>query len=232
MAKRIVKRLLGLLGFEIRKIPQIEEPGSLLYSYLKADGSFDYERYRQIQTEGNRLKIGLVWAVEENIAFLSRYIVDTIGAPRFGICHGTRRGKEQEWFSRYLGCDVIGTEISDTADQFPRTIRWDFHEAKPEWQDAADFIYSNSFDHSYDPPKCLSTWMSCVRKGGLCFLEHSSLHGPSAVSELDPFGADIVQMPYLITMWGRGKYGVRELLTAPRKSNSAKYLHFIVIQRF
>lgn len=204
----------------------------MLYKYLKKDGSFDYEKYRQIQTEGNIWKIENVRVLEENIAFLSDYIENKIGTPRFGICHGTRRGKEQEWFRKYLGCEVIGTEISYSAEQFPYTIHWDFHETKPEWIEAVDFIYSNSFDHSYDPEMCLDAWMSCIRTGGLCIIEHSSLHGPSGASELDPFGADITLMPYLITTWGKGKYGVRELLEAPKLHENLRYLYFVVIQKF
>ncbi|MBK6621188.1 MAG: hypothetical protein IPG32_10020 [Saprospirales bacterium] len=50
-----------------------------------------------------------------------------------------------------MNCEVIGTEISDSASKFSHTIEWDFHEVKPEWIGRADFIYSNSFDHSYDP---------------------------------------------------------------------------------
>ena len=86
-------------------------------------------------------------------------MIDTV---EFGICHGTRRGKEQEWFRKYLGCGVIGTEISDTVEQFPHTIEWDFHETKAEWINSADFIYSNSLDHSYDPKKCLTACTGAV----------------------------------------------------------------------
>ena len=197
------------------------------------DGSFDYERYRQIQTEGNKRKILNVWASEENVAFVSAYIKELLGTPNFGICHGTRRGEEQRWFRKYLGCEVVGTEISDTAQQFADTIQWDFHKTKPEWIDATDFIYSNSFDHSYDPEKCLDAWMSCLRSGGICILEHSSSHGPSGVSKVDPFGADIVRMPYLITIWGKGKYGVRELIEAPTKhKRGLRYQCLIVILKF
>lgn len=154
---------------------------------------------------------------------------------RFGICHGTRRGKEQEWFRKYLGIDVIGTEISSTATTFPNTIQWDFHNVKTEWIDAVDFIYSNSFDHSFDPEKCLNAWMSCVRPGGFCILEHSTAHEASGASELDPFGASVVAMPYLIGTWSKGKYAVREVLAAPATTpaNLRKLTHisFIVIQR-
>jgi hypothetical protein len=204
--------------------------GFVLHEYLKEDGSFDYQKYKQAQIEGNKIKLDYVWVREENISFLSDYLRKTIGLPEFGICHGTRRGKEQEWFRKYLGCEVIGTEISDTAEQFPHTIRWDFHEAKPEWLESVDFIYSNSLDHSYDPEKCLSVWMSCLRKDGICIIEHSS--GDEAVSELDPFGAPIVLLPYLILKWARGRYGVRELIEAPAKGSCVNYLSFIVLQKF
>jgi hypothetical protein len=244
--KNVTRRLLQRAGYELRRIDAEREAseelirskfpvqdgdgGFALHRYLKEDGSFDYERYRQAQTEGNKIKLDYVWARKENIAFLSEYIRETIGQPSFGICHGTRRGKEQEWFRENLRCEVIGTEISDTAEQFPHTIRWDFHDAKPEWLDAADFIYSNSLDHSYDPEKCLNVWMSCVRSGGLCIIEHSS--DDEGSSEIDPFGAGIVLMPYLILKWGEGRYGIRELIEAPSKGSCVNYLYFIVIQKF
>jgi hypothetical protein len=211
-------------------------PAYTLHKYVKSDGTFDYERYRQVQIEGNRGKIGNVWVVEENIAYLADYLRPH--NPRFGICHGTRRGKEQEWFRKYLQCDVIGTEISDTAQQFPDTIQWDFHQVKPEWLGAVDFIYSNSFDHSYDPGQCLTAWMSCIRPGGLCIIEHSNMHDTMGASELDPFGASINLMPYLVAIWSKGKYAVREILDAPNDAavrphqKEQRYLKFIVIQNW
>jgi len=225
--KTLIKRAL----FHVRRHPTF-----ILHKYLSADGSFDYERYRKVQTEGNHQKLGNVWVVEDNIAFLANYLRRL--SPKFGICHGTRRGKEQEWFRTYLGCEVIGTEISDTAAQFPNTIQWDFHDVKPEWLGAVDFIYSNSFDHSYDPGKCLTAWMSCLRPGGVCIIEHSNMHDAMGASELDPFGASIHLMPYLITTWARGKYAVREILDAPNDAavrphlEEQRYLKFIVIENW
>jgi Methyltransferase domain len=205
----------------------------VLHKYLKPDGSFDYQRYRRLQTDTNKANIQSVWVQEENIAFAADYI-RRFGAPKFGICHGTRRGLEQTWFRKYLNnCEVIGTEISDTAAEFAHTIQWDFHDTKPEWIDAVDFIYSNSFDHSYDPEKCLNAWMRCVRPGGVCIIEHSSLHSPEGATEVDPFGADISIMPYLILTWARGKYWVRELLETPRRPTAfeVRYQYFVIIQR-
>lgn len=235
MLKRLVQGALGAAGLRLVRLPPGFDPGRgyTLYPSVGDDGEFDYERYREIQIAGNKQKRDLVWVIQENVEFLSRHIRERLDRePRFGICHGTRRGLEQQWFSENLGCEVIGTEISDTATQYPRTIHWDFHDVKPEWLDAADFIYSNSFDHTYDPQKCLDAWVSCVRRGGLCIIEHSSDHSFSGASELDPFGADIVQMPYLIATWGQGRYAVREILRAPVKPKKLSYLDFLVIQRF
>ncbi len=232
MHKKYIKSVFHRLGYELTKLkPSVEKQEIFkLHQYLRDDGSFDHDEYRRIQADGNRSKLDNVWVLEENISFLSDYIMNTIGAAKFGVCHGTRNGQEQKWFRKYLNCEVIGTEISDTAETFPNTIQWDFHEAKSEWVNSVDFIYSNALDHSYDPEKCLNVWMSCVRKGGICILEHTDAH--EECSKLDPFGAHIIQMPYLILTWGKGKYGVRELIQVSAKPASCKYLYFIVIQRF
>lgn len=205
----------------------------VLHSYLKNDGSFDYDNYKKIQEEGNKRKIDSVWVLEKNIKFLSDYIKDIVTPISLGLCHGTRRGKEQEWFKKYIndGVQVIGTELSETATDFKDTIQWDFHEVKPEWIDSVDFIYSNSFDHSYDPEKCLNAWMKCVRPGGVCILEHTDAHSPKGVNELDPFGAHLMQMPLLVAKWGAGKYSVREIIKAPTKGGNVDYVAFIIIQR-
>src|ERR1044072_1617531 len=140
MIKRTIKGLLHWLGYEIRNIKYQRPPrGYTLYRYVKNDGTFDYDRYRRVQIAGNHAKIDKVFATESNIRFLSTYIEKIIGQPRFGICHGSRRGKEQEWFRKYLGCEVIGTEISDSATEFPHTIQMDFHETKTQWVGAVDF---------------------------------------------------------------------------------------------
>lgn len=229
-----VKRVLAKSGYDIRRIDSALQQRQYynIYQYTKADGSLDYEKYRQVQIEGNKRKVAKAWVLEENVAFLARYIERVVGPPKFGLCHGTRRGVEQAWFKKYLHCDVLGTEISDTAKDFPDTVQWDFHEVKPEWIESVDFIYSNAFDHSYDPEKCMNAWMSCLRKGGICIIEHSSGHAADAATQLDPFGADIVVMPYLILTWASGKFGVREIIEAPKKSANIQYLSFIVVQRW
>ena len=234
---KVANRLIGRLRRSDKDHKEVNAKAPLdaeftLYGYLKKDGTFDYERYRRVQEEGNKRKLDKVWVIEKNIEFLAHYLKKRLGSVPFGICHGTRRGLEQEWFRKYLGADVIGTEISETATQFPHTIQWDFHKVKAEWINKVDFIYSNSFDHSYDPRKCLKAWMSCIRPGGYCIIEHSDGHHASGANQLDPFGAHLVQMPYLIALWGGGRFGVREILFAPVKKKELQYTAFIVIQNF
>jgi hypothetical protein len=201
-----------------------------LKTYLREDGSFDYARYKAVQEKGNRDKLEKSWVLPENIVFLSRYLREQLGDIRFGLCHGTRRGLEQQWFREQLGCEVIGTEIAESAKQFPHTIQWDFHQVKPEWLGAVDFIYSNALDHSYDPELCINRWMSCLRPGGICIVEHSSFDEPQYVSELDPFGASIFMMPYLMLKWGKGAFCVHEILDAPSQKRNLEYNNFLIIR--
>ena len=206
------------LGLSLNKLSVSK--GFALHEYKKPDGSFDYERYRAVQRRGNLEKLQNVWVDQTNINFLADYIKTKIGAVNFGICHGTRRGLEQKWFTEALGCKVIGTEISETATQFENTIQWDFHDVKPEWLSSVDFIYSNSFDHSFDPGKCLSAWMSCLKPGGICLLEHTNAHGVRSANELDPFGAELAIMPYLVVTWSAGRFAVTDILKAPNGAST------------
>ena len=163
--KTLIKRLLRKLGYEIRHLqPQsTRSNGYILMEYRKGDGSFDYEKYRRSKEDGKNSKLDQTWVIESNSKFLGDYIQKRISTGSFGICHGTRSGNEQKWLREALQCEVIGTEISDSATQFPHTIKWDFHQANPDWISKADFIYSNSFDHSYDPQSCLNTWIDSLR---------------------------------------------------------------------
>lgn len=197
-----------------------------LYHFRDADGNFDYERYKRVQTEGNKRKLQKTWARDEHIEFLSRYIRSQT-EPKFGICHGTRRGFEQERFRHHLGIDVIGTEISETASSFPHTIEWDFHEIKDEWIAAVDFIYTNALDHAYDPKRCVEQWMRCLRRGGLCIIEHSRRHTPASSKPLDPFGVTLPRLIELIDEWGGGSFAVKEILRD--FAEDERKTHFIVV---
>lgn len=202
----------------------------LLYEYKDKYGNFDYTLYKQIQEAGNKRKIASSWVTKEEIVFLSDYIKKKIN-PSTGICHGTRRGLEQMWFSENLSnIPVIGTDISETATDFPNTIQWDFHETNPDWAQKFDFVYSNSFDHSYNPGKALTSWMKTLKPQGICIIEHSQYHEPSAVNQLDPFGADLDIMPFLVLEWSKGAYSVREVITSPHPKGEYGFPKWLIIK--
>ena len=62
-----------------------------------------------------------------------------------------------------------------------------------------------------------------------CILEHTSGH--EHATQLDPFGAHISQMPYLILTWGKGKFYVREIIDDPSKPDTLMYIRYIIIER-
>ncbi len=160
-----------------------------LYRYGTGD-AVDLDLYRALQTAANKMKIENQWVPQAHIALLARYMLDQGARPRRGICHGTRRGAEQAWFREHLGAgaQVFGTEISDTAPDFPDTIQWDFHDVDPGWIGQMDLVYSNSWDHAHDPERAFAGWASCLAPGGFLLLDHGWNYQPGRVSAMDPFG--------------------------------------------
>jgi hypothetical protein len=152
----------------------------------------DMETYRQVQTLANKAKIDWRSVAPGEIAYLCRTLSDAgvkLGAV---LCHGTRNAAEQTFFRAQLpNAEIIGTEISDTASQFPMTIQWDFHETKPEWRGHFDLVFSNSWDHTYDPHKLFPAWLSCIAPNGALVLEWSTIHGKTTADVVDPFRASL-----------------------------------------
>src|ERR1700680_733226 len=172
---------------------RVEEGEHYKLVRFEKDGKLDYDLYRKVQTLGNREKLDWVSIQEENIAHLCRALESRIPHIRFVLCHGTRNAAEQKFFQAHLKAPAttLGTEISDSACEFPMTIEWDFHEVKPEWSGAVDVVFSNSWDHTYDPHKLFPAWLSCLAPRGVMALEWTNKHADTAESALDPFRAEL-----------------------------------------
>jgi SAM-dependent methyltransferase len=155
----------------------------------------DYETYRKVQEEGNKAKLQAQFVKKGHIFYLAKWMTEAraeAGGDKisFGLCHGVRRGKEQAWFRKKLeGANVIGTDISETAKDYENTVQWDFHDDNPDWQGRADFVYSNSWDHAYDPGRAFRAWAMCLKPGGYILIDHTRGHMPKSSNVLDPFGA-------------------------------------------
>ena len=222
--------LIRAINFPLRSVGFCLVPRqNLLMTYQHDYGVEGYEKYRKVQIFHNKRKISEVWADAETLGVISDYIKKHVPVVRSGICHGTRRGYEQAEFSRQLGCPVIGTEISDSARQFENTVQWDFHEQKEEWRNRFSFVYSNSIDQAFDPKMALSTWAAQLEESGLLFLDHTMVHSPAAASEMDPFGAHPMVMPYLLFNWGRNEYRLVDILELAHEKK--RHVWIFVIRR-
>ena len=59
----------------------------------------DYDEYKKIQIQGYRAKVNThSWVDKYSVRGLASYIFDYNSDVSFGLCHGTRRGLEQEEF--------------------------------------------------------------------------------------------------------------------------------------
>jgi SAM-dependent methyltransferase len=175
----------------------------LLYQHDYGAGG--YEAYRRAQIFHNKRKFDRVFADKLTLEVVADYLRSR--RPQRGICHGARNGWEVARLKELLGCEMIGTDISDTASSVPDMVQWDFHEVNPEWIGRFDFVYTNSLDQAFDPEKALAAWIGQLAPGGQLLVEHTMMHGTAKKGEMDPFGAHPMLMPYLIFEWGRGKDG-------------------------
>lgn len=192
-----------------------------------------YEEYVAAQVEGNKRKLKNSYVDPVSLDYLTNYLVEDLKLlPTEVICHGTRRGLEQKYFrdsfkKRGTDINIIGTEISPTAVDYPDTIQWDFHEVKPEWKSNIDLVYSNSFDHSYKPIECLDTWISCLSWKGVCVLEYSA-ECDTKSGATDPFAASLEEYKEFI----EEKYKIVSILTnegLTDKGETHKGLRYFII---
>ena len=161
-----------------------------------------YEEYVKVQTAANIKKLNYCWAQQSTMTKISKLYPEAKDI----LCHGTRNGSEIKFFKHaykdMFGANIIiGTEISETATQFPDTYQHDFHEVKDEWVGKFDIIYSNSFDHSYDPVKALDTWTKQLKPTGVLVVE--LMRGVNNVSsEMDPLSLSIPEYKELVREYG------------------------------
>jgi hypothetical protein len=80
----------------------------------------------------------------------------------------------------------IGVEINPMAR---RSDIWvgSYDATPPEWDGQFGIVYSNAFDHAFDPQLVASAWRRLIRpEGGYLVLDYPEMH---AATPLDPVGA-------------------------------------------
>lgn len=182
----------------------------------------DYNDYVNAQTEANVRKIKNVWVAENTIQKI-KTIQPTAAVI---LCHGTRNGAELKMFANRYNAEMTGTEISHTASQFANTIQHDFHDELPSHTGRCDIVYSNSFDHSYDPQKCIKTWVNQLNETGLLFVE---LIPPTKEKKSDPVQISDDEFITLVEQCEAEVIQIHKI--PPQKTRNEKHYNMFVIKR-
>ncbi len=225
--KDLINRTLIKFGYRISKI-NITDKLFKIHKYK------NYDEYKNTQIYFNKQKINKVWADENTLKILSNFLKESIKSEKIkGLCHGSRNGFEQKCFIKEIpNAEVIGTDISDTANNYENSIVHDFHNEKKEWIENFDFVYSNSLDQSYDPEKALNTWLNQVKKDRYIIIEHSDQHGVVSSGKMDPFGVEASFFPYLLTEWFGHKISLKIIKSIKKNKNDAPVYFFIIKKTF
>ncbi len=185
-----------------------------------------YEEYRETQIKWNKIKIDRVWADSQVLDLVVTRIRQNLGSQEiFGLCHGSRNGFEQNYLLSHLKGQILGTDISETAELFPYSVVHDFHDVNPAWESKADFIYSNSLDQSWKPELALQVWVNQLKIGGLLYIEMSEGHSPRHASKMDPFGVKPEYFAYLLSQWIGHAVSIEVLHSKKTKWNMPIWLY-------
>lgn len=166
-----------------------------------------YDEYKKNQINSNKLKINNVWVREENIIDIKKYCTENNITPKKILCHGTRNGTELVFFNKHFpNTFQIGSEISDTALNYPNTIQWDFHNINEDWINQFDIVYTNSWDHSYDLILATNVWLNQLSDNGILILEWSNFSFKKAFNKIDCCGCDLETLVGILKEFGKVNY--------------------------
>ena len=225
--KDLINKTLIKFGYRISKINTTD-------TLFKIHKYKNYDEYKKTQIFFNKQKINKVWADENTLKIVSNFLKENIKSEKIkGLCHGSRNGFEQKCFINEIpNVEVIGTDISETANDYDNSIVHDFHDEKKDWIENFDFVYSNSLDQSYDPEKALNTWINQVKKDRYVIIEHSDQHGVISSGKMDPFGVEANFFPYLLTEWFGHKISLKIIKSIKKNKNDAPVYFFIIKKTF
>ena len=160
-----------------------------MIQYIKNNS---YEEYVKNQTIVNKQKLNQIWVQQGNIKKLKKYLDKSKITPINILCHGVRNGAELRYFNNtFPNVVVMGTEISDTAGEYPNTVQWDFHDCKEDWVGQFDLVYTNSWDHSYNLEVATDAWMKQLKPDGRLVLEWASYSTSKPFNNVDCCGCSL-----------------------------------------
>ena len=230
ITKKFKKNLKKFLFFVLQSLDiETHEEKEVIDFYLHEYSS--YEEYKKLQIFHNKRKIKKVFADKKTLKRVANKLLKEFnGESKIkGLCHGSRNGFEQNFLRSFSDkFEVLGTDISETANDYKNSLVWDFHDTNEEWLGKHEFIYTNSLDQSWQPKIALQTWFSQLKPEGILVIEHTNSHSPTNASKIDPFGVRPTVMPYILTMWFGFQISIQH--SVEKKDNGRKmnaWLFFI-----
>lgn len=125
-----------------------------------------------------------------------------------GICHGARNGLEaEELMKRLPGSTIFGTDLfphsgrSRLVPTKAKVVEWDFNKKNRRWMGRFDLVYSNSFDHAFNPRWTLRVWFGQLREGGALFLQWTKWN--LGVRQGDCLGGQLTEFVDLVNKFGK-----------------------------
>tara|TARA_B110000971_G_C20007392_1_gene499831 strand:- start:249 stop:941 length:693 start_codon:yes stop_codon:yes gene_type:complete len=223
LLKNYINQFLLIFGYRVSRVNKTNELVKI-YKYK------NYKEYKDTQVFWNKKKINHVWADKDSLLEICGFINKNVVNENInGLCHGSRNGFEQEFFNINIkNSKTIGTDISETANNFKNSVVWDFHDIKDEWLNHFDFIYTNSLDQSYDPKKALTTWLGQIKNHGYIFIEHSDQHSVRSSGKMDPFGIEANFFPYLLSEWFAHTISIKIIKSIKKNKSYAPVCFFII----
>ena len=100
------------------------------------------------------------------------------------LCLGARQGTEVKAFHD-LGCFAVGLDLNP-GEENPFVLRGDFHHVQFPDQ-CADIVFTNSFDHAFDPVKLIGEIKRLLKPGGVLIIE--AIHGEGQGSAPDHYAS-------------------------------------------
>jgi len=180
---------------------------------MKRYSFMDYNEYFETQVTTNRKKAnnrgtGFSWVKPKELDLVAVHIRENTRLPHTGICHGVRTGAEVRYLRQTLSPDVIGTDL--VAHEFKDVVIHDMNVVNSDWVNSVDFVYSNSFDHAFDPYLTFNRWMDQLRDGGKCYIHwgpgYANINRPNCTGgtkrDLERFVDDLGYVVYDIIETG------------------------------
>lgn len=192
----------------------------------------DYQKYLDAQLKKVKRRGFGPFFCQETIDSICDWMNARGLSPKAGLCHGARCGRECDAFLKHFpAATVIGTDIKPKSGRtanvktISQVVHHDFMQINADWVHRHDFVYTNSFDHVYDPVAALNVWLDQLTDDGHLFVQWQmgDVKGDGFGAHLDEYMAlfhqtgELIDLIYSYATRGHRGKGINVILVTKRK---------------